>query len=154
MIWTSPWQWKIYFWLSLVAGPWAGRVASCSVLVPISSPMCWQDSPFLISSQNGSVSKTAIVIHRKKPWPDSKASALRGQCQPNTQLRSRGEISQQLNNGTRGFQDAPACWVLEIVQQRNKIQGHFSLDLLPSLFHLRWRGVDNSLFLVCFKFKA
>ena len=119
-------------WLSKVTlpltgpRPWTGRVASSSVLVPISSPICWQDSLFLISQVRiGAFPRQLSSFTAKKPWPDSEARTLKGQHQPNTWLRSEWEI---LSNWREhwGILENPSLLSAWIIQQGNKIQILFS----------------------------
>lgn len=90
----------------------------------------------------------------RSPDLTAKPAPYKANANPRLSWGPGGSFPSNWIMAPKSFQKAPACWVLEIIQQRNKIQRHFSLDLLPSLFNLRWWGVDNSLFLVCFKFKA
>lgn len=85
---TSLFQWS-------VPDPEGGRSSSTGdpvVCQSYQSPTVWQDALVLISSQNGNISKTAIVIHSKKPRPESKTKTLKGQRQSETWQRPRWEI--------------------------------------------------------------
>lgn len=114
MIWTGPWQQEILPTLFTGPRPWTQQGGFQQYAGPyqLSHVLAGFPIPYL-SSQNGSVSKTAIVIHSKKPRPDSKARTLKGQHQPNIWLRSRWKILSYWRTALGGFQKAPACRLLE-----------------------------------------